>query len=126
MWKDWYWANKKRIQNKVKERCKTYYWKHPLTRLAKFLKRKDKQSKITSVDLWRLAHKQKMICPLSGRRLTNESISVDHIIHRSNGGKADLTNLRLVAKEINLARHILNDEQFIQMCKDVTEYNSLL
>lgn len=95
------------------------YWNYPLKRVYKLLKRKDKDSTVTIKELFSLAHRQRLICPLSGRRLTNENISADHIVHRSSGGKTEIGNIRLVSKEINYARHLLTDAEFVKLCQDV-------
>lgn len=112
-------------KDKIKEKSNwlKYYWRHPFTRIAKSIKRKDKSSTITGSDIWKLAKKQKLICPLSGRKITNKNISPDHIIHLTNGGNSKINNLRLVVREANLARHTMNDQQFIKMCEDIFKFS---
>ena len=110
-------------KDKTKEKANwiKYYWRHPCTRIAKGVKRKDKTSEITGLDIWRLAKKQKMVCPLTGRRLSNDNVSADHIAHLVNGGHSGINNLRLVVKEANLARHTMSDADFLAMCQDVVD-----
>jgi len=76
---------------------------------------------IRAVDLALLAKRQKMLCALTGRRLTNENISPDHIIPISKGGTHDIGNIRLVDRDANIARASLSDEDFLKLCKDVVK-----
>lgn len=78
---------------------------------------------IKPIDLWRLAKKQKCTCSLSGRKLTPENVSADHIIPVSRGGKNHPTNLRLVISDINKMRNNHKTEYFIELCKSVAHYN---
>ena len=112
-------------KDKIKEKANwvRYYWAHPCIRITKLIRRKDKTSKVCAKDIWRLAKKQKMICPLTGRRLSNENISVDHIEHLTNGGSSHIENIRLTVKEANIARHTQSDEVFIKLCQDVVNHN---
>jgi 5-methylcytosine-specific restriction endonuclease McrA len=87
--------------------------------MSKSLKKRNPDSNISPLDLWKMAKHQKLICPISGRRLTNDSISPDHVIPRSQGGKTELHNIQLVRKEVNLAKHTLSTEEFVKLCKDV-------
>ena len=80
-------------------------------------------SKVTALSLWGLAKRQKCICPLSGRRITNENISVDHIVPLSKGGTHDISNLRLTVKESNIARQSMTDAEFVSLCRDVVNHS---
>lgn len=106
-------------KEKEKAKCRKYYWKHPFTRMAKSILKRDKKSIITSKNLWSLAKKQKMICALTGEKLTNKNISPDHIVPLSLGGSSDISNIQLVIKDANLAKHYLSQEKFIDLCKKV-------
>lgn len=106
-------------KTKQKANWSRYYWRHTFLRLAKNVKRKDNKTQLTAFDIWKLAKRQKLICPLTGRRLTSDNISVDHIKHKKEGGKSIIENSRLVVKEANLARHIMSDADFLIMCQDV-------
>lgn len=107
---------------KEKEKFKRYYWNHPFIRLAKAIKKRDKNSKITAKDLWLLAKKQKCKCALTGVKLTNDDISPDHIVPISKGGSSDISNIQLVIKSANLAKHTLSENEFIQLCIDILIY----
>lgn len=77
---------------------------------------------LTALDIWRIAKKQKLICALTGDKLTNDTISIDHIIPKSQGGSNKPENIRLVDKDVNLARRALTDQQFIELCKKVVSH----
>ena len=77
---------------------------------------------IRAFDLWKLAKRQKMLCALTGRHLTNENVSPDHIIPISKGGTHEIGNLRLVDRDANIARASLTDEEFLSLCHDVVNH----
>ncbi len=113
-------------KNKKRETLKQYWKQRTFKRLVKTLKKKSGwHLKIRDIDLWRLAKNQKMICPLTGRKLTAKNISVDHIIPKSKGGSLELDNLRLVIKEANFGKFCMTDSEFISLCKDVVKHNSI-
>lgn len=94
-------------------------------RLVKAVKKQAKiEGDLKPFDFWKLAKKQKLICPLTGRRLASDNISVDHIIPLSKGGKNSIDNFRLVDKHANLARLHYTDEVFFKLCQDVFEFQS--
>jgi len=111
------------FRKRSNENHKKYLISHPCKKVAKSLKNRDKLSIVTPLDVWKIVKKQKRKCALSGRKLTTENISPDHIICLINGGKSVPENIRLVTKEINVARHLMTDANFIQLCSDVVRSN---
>lgn len=79
--------------------------------------------KLTAWDLWKIAKKQRMICALTGVKLTGENMSVDHIVARSKGGSNKPENIRLVHKDANLAKRALTDKQFVDLCRNVISWH---
>ena len=108
-----------------------HYWRHTFRRIRRCLlgnaRHKDRLAatahNVTALSLWGLAKRQKCICPLSGRRITNENISVDHIVPLSKGGTHDISNLRLTVKESNIARQSMTDAEFVSLCRDVVNHS---
>jgi len=65
-------------------------------------------------------------CYLTGRPINihdTSSYHFDHILPRSKGGDNSLDNLGIAVKDANLAKRGLTVEEFVQLCKDVVEYN---
>ncbi len=65
-------------------------------------------------------------CYLTGRAIKlQESLTYhfDHIIPRSRGGNSSIENLGIACKEVNIAKNNMLVEEFIQLCKEVLEYN---
>lgn len=64
-------------------------------------------------------------CYLTGKSIDlsdGQSYNLDHIIPASKGGQNTLENLGICTKEANMAKSDMLKEEFIQLCKDVLEY----
>ena len=79
--------------------------------------------KITTKGLKETLIKQKYRCALSGRELTPETASADHIVPIATGGEHNNANIWIVDYEINIAKGTMSKEDFIKMCGDVCEFN---
>lgn len=77
--------------------------------------------KVTARELFNLWHRQRGRCPLSGRKLGRDA-HLDHIVPKCSGGHGQISNLRWLDPTVNMMRHNLSDEQFRQMCAQITEY----
>jgi 5-methylcytosine-specific restriction endonuclease McrA len=111
-----YMENRRKRQQKWSDR-------HPFRVLAKRIRLRSKEgSIITASDLWKLAKKQKMRCALTGRKLTKDNISLDHIKHKSKGGADDISNIRFTTYEANCARQCLTDRELVELCKDILSH----
>lgn len=109
----WRECNKKR-----KQYMKKYYAKRTLRKIAYRLNQIGK-SGITGFDLWKIAKKQRMKCALTGKKLTRDNISIDHIIPTSRGGLSILSNLRWVTLTANMAKKNMMDDEFVELCSSV-------
>jgi hypothetical protein len=58
-------------------------------------------------------------CSLTGDELTAENVSIDHIVPVSRGGGHEVSNLRLVTKQVNAMRMDRSDADFIELCRKV-------
>ncbi len=76
---------------------------------------------VTPWNLLCLGWKQRMRCAISGVELTNENLSIDHIIPLSKGGKDEASNVQLVDKVVNMAKRDILLGDFIALCKAVAE-----
>ncbi len=61
-------------------------------------------------------------CELTGRTLTLDTASPDHITPKSKGGTNGLANLRWLHVDVNKARLATDDAGFVQMCQEVARY----
>ena len=82
-------------------------------------------SRLTPSDIFSLAKKQKCRCVLTGKKLEARTISVDHIVPLSKGGRNDRHNSRLVHIDVNRIKLDYTDIEFFNLCKSVVQYNSL-
>lgn len=87
--------------------------------LARYANKRHNEDIITARDLFSIAKKQKLLCALTGDRLTKDNISVDHIVPKSKGGKNIISNIRLVTYDVNMSKHNHTDDEFLTLCKKV-------
>jgi len=81
-------------------------------------------STVTQKMILDLLEKQEYRCALSGRELTPETASLDHILPLSRGGKHDISNVWIVDHHINSAKGTKTVEEFVAMCSEVTEHQN--
>lgn len=77
---------------------------------------------ICAQDLWNLLESQDFKCALTGRALSPETASVDHIVPVSKGGPNAASNLQIVERQVNSAKGTMLQGEFIQMCRDVVNW----
>lgn len=79
---------------------------------------------IKAAEIFSLLEEQEYRCALSGRKLTPETASLDHILPLAKNGQHDISNIWIVDHQINAAKGTLTAEEFIQLCQEVTwNYN---
>lgn len=78
-------------------------------------------NRASATDLARLWKQQRGRCAITGRRLTR-SAQLDHIMPRAKGGGDQISNLRWLCKEANLAKRDLTDDEFFALCGDVMRF----
>jgi 5-methylcytosine-specific restriction endonuclease McrA len=76
-------------------------------------------SKVTSRKLLQLLRDQDFKCVLTGRTLTPDNCSLDHIVPIANGGEHVMGNVQLVCMEVNRAKSMMGNDEFVQLCHDV-------
>jgi hypothetical protein len=108
--------SRKRL-HKAKQRKINYF-----TYMVRQLRKRIKNCyPITKLDLYRIAKQQKLICPLTSRKLHRGNISLDHIKTVSAGGTNHPSNLRFVHHDANIARNTLPDEELYKLALDIVE-----
>jgi 5-methylcytosine-specific restriction endonuclease McrA len=118
-------SRKKRLERRSKS---PYYQKkmgyqrykcHTFQIIARYANNRCKIGKVKALDLWNLAKKQGLCCPISGEKLTVDNISLDHITPIIKGGTNALDNLRLVTRAVNTAKHTMSDAEFFSFCQNI-------
>jgi len=74
---------------------------------------------VTAKMIMRLVEQQAFRCALSGRELTPETASLDHIVPLSRGGNHELSNLWAVDHQANSAKGTMTVDEFISLCREV-------
>jgi len=82
--------------------------------------------KIKVSQLLRKLQQQQHKCALTGRVLTPENASLDHVVPVSRGGSHDVENVQLVIKMANDMKGTLTMEEFISICTDVAKHHGKL
>lgn len=79
---------------------------------------------VTSGNVLRLLEWQQHRCALTGRPLTPETASLDHIVPVSCGGEHVLENAQVLHKDVNRAKTTMSNEEFIELCTEVVDHAS--
>lgn len=69
-----------------------------------------------------LVEEQNYRCALSGRELTPETASIDHVVPIARGGEHNLENLWVVDQQVNSAKGTMTLEEFLSVCNDVISH----
>lgn len=77
---------------------------------------------VTARQLQQLLEKQEYRCAISGRQLSPETASLDHIVPLSRGGAHDVSNLWIVDHQVNLAKATLTHDEFLALCREVVRH----
>lgn len=80
--------------------------------------------KPTAVLLYKLIQWQEFRCAITGRELTPENASLDHIIPVSKGGEHLLENIQFLHADVNRAKGTMTMDEFIAMCAEVTAHHA--
>ena len=80
---------------------------------------------VTAKQIMSLIERQGFRCAMSGRTLTPETASLDHIVPLSRRGSHDLSNLWVVDHQVNSAKGTLTVEEFVGMCREVVVHQTV-
>jgi len=70
----------------------------------------------------RLLRRQQYRCALSGRELTPATAALDHIVAISRGGEHSIENAQVLHRDVNRAKNVLGNEEFVALCRDVAAW----
>lgn len=113
------------VKERTKKRQNAWRKLHPLKRMAwnaNLIDRNDYQ--LTFLDVYKQAKKQKCICAISGKKLTTENVSLDHIIPIAKGGKNTPDNIQLIDYRINLMKRELEMSKFLEWIQLISDYQN--
>jgi hypothetical protein len=79
-------------------------------------------AKVTIAGLMAKLKEQRHQCAMTGRALTPETCSLDHIEPYSISKNHTLENVQLVCREVNAAKGSLSLEDFIALCREVAAF----
>lgn len=70
--------------------------------------------------------RQQYRCALTGRSLTPEIATLDHIVPVSREGRHEPGNIQILDKQVNRAKGTLTNDEFIQLCREVVAHAGLM
>lgn len=82
--------------------------------------------KITPKELYRLIERQGYRCALTGRELTPQTTSLDHIFPVTRGGQHCMENVWFIHEDVNRAKSTMTAQEFIVLCEDVVRHSRRL
>jgi hypothetical protein len=71
-----------------------------------------------------MLERQQYRCALSGRKLTPQTASLDHIVPIRDGGAHVLENAQVLDNQVNRAKGSLTTAEFIRLCREVVRWCS--
>jgi 5-methylcytosine-specific restriction endonuclease McrA len=72
----------------------------------------------------RLVEDQQFCCALTGRPLTPDLAALDHKVPVSRGGEHHIENAQVLHKDVNRAKGVMTNEEFIALCREVVAHAS--
>lgn len=81
---------------------------------------------VTAKMIMGMIEQQSFRCAISGRPLTPETASLDHIVPLSRGGQHGLNNVWVVDHLVNTAKGTLTVAEFVAMCREITNHQAAL
>ena len=80
------------------------------------------QGPVNVANVLRLLERQQYRCALTGRLLTPDTASLDHIVPVRCGGEHRVENTQVLHKDVNRAKTTMTNGEFIQLCREVVEH----
>jgi 5-methylcytosine-specific restriction endonuclease McrA len=74
---------------------------------------------VTTDNVLRLIEWQHYRCALTGRALTPETASLDHIVPVRSGGEHRIENTQVLHRDVNWAKTTMTTDEFVQLCREV-------
>lgn len=84
----------------------------------------ERPASVTAKTIMTLVERQRFRCAISGRELTPQTASLDHIVPLARGGEHGVDNIWVVDQHINSAKGTMTLDEFVAMCRDVVRYQA--
>jgi 5-methylcytosine-specific restriction endonuclease McrA len=81
---------------------------------------------VSKANVLRLLEWQRYRCALTGRGLTPDTASLDHIVPVRAGGEHRIENVQVLHRDVNKAKTTMTSEEFIQLCREVVRHAATL
>jgi len=78
---------------------------------------------VSTDNVLRLLEHQRYRCVLTGRALTPETASIDHILPIRLGGNHTIENTQVLHKDVNRAKGSMTSEEFVGLCREVARWS---
>ena len=78
---------------------------------------------VSTDNVLRLLEHQHYRCALTGRVLTPETASIDHILPIRLGGTHTIENAQVLHKDVNRAKGSMTSEEFVGLCREVARWS---
>jgi 5-methylcytosine-specific restriction endonuclease McrA len=69
-----------------------------------------------------LLTRQGFRCALTGRNLTPETASLDHVVPICRGGAHHIGNTQVLERTVNRAKGTLTNDEFLALCREVCRH----
>ncbi len=79
-------------------------------------------TKVTTGNVLNLLATQEYRCALTGRELTPETASLDHIVPIRCGGEHVIENTQVLHKDVNRAKGSRTNIEFVGLCREIVRY----
>jgi 5-methylcytosine-specific restriction endonuclease McrA len=114
-------ANRKKLSPYWSVKGWKRYKKRVFRTMTNQANKRCKAGKLSPIELWSIAKKQKLICPLTGEKLTSANISVDHIKPISKGGSNDVSNIQLITRRANTIKNDMTYKELLYFCRNIIQ-----
>jgi len=84
--------------------------------------RESGEGSVSTGNILSLIERQEFRCALTGRNLEPATAAFDHVVSLSHGGEHVIGNAQILHRDVNRAKGVLTNEQFIQLCRDVVAW----
>ena len=110
--------NKRQNQWKRKHCIKRMVWNANIA-----AKQYDQTHSLTFQQVWGVAKKQRLICVKTGRKLTPDNISLDHIVPLARGGLNVIENVQLIVCAVNVMKRAMLEDEFMSIIRELYDYD---